>query len=491
MRERLLLSLSLMLLGCDENKVVFTDGKVSHDVRRDAPTVDLATPDTRRPDLGRDLKTDSVVVGPSWAAKIGGAGAEEGNGVALDKSGNIYVTGAFIGTANIGGKTITSQGLQDVYVAKYSPAGQLAWVTTAGGAGLDIGTGVAVDGSDNVYISGGFSGQATFGSTTLTSKGKIDVFMAKLSPGGQFTWATPGGGTDDDYLYGIAVDGSGDAYGVGYFKATATFGSQTLTSQGFEDILVLKTAPDGQLAWAATAGKEGWDVGVAIALDGSGAPHVTGYFFKTVAFGSTSLTSAGTEDLFVAKLAPTSGAFQWAASAGGTKQDEGLGIALDSQDSVYVTGFFQGQSTFDTTTLTSAGAEDLFVARYTSTGKLAGVVQGGGSGSDEGLSVAVDATGNVYVTGYFNGQAAFGGTKLSAAGDDDAVIGKLATTPTLAMTWATSGGGSGKDRGYFIAAGAGGKVYVSGIFNGTATFGSAMFTSQGGDDSFLWMATAP
>jgi hypothetical protein len=158
------------------------------------------------------------------------------------------VTGNFQGTADFGTKTLTSTGLGDVFVAKLDTTGAVMWAQPAGGTSGDNGYGIAVDSSGTSHVVGHFAGTATFGSTTLTSKGMSDVFVTKLDSTGTFMWAQSAGGMSMEFGYGIALDGSGNSYVTGMFQATATFGTTTLTSKskGLGDVFVARVDKSGQ-----------------------------------------------------------------------------------------------------------------------------------------------------------------------------------------------------------------------------------------------------
>jgi hypothetical protein len=297
----------------------------------------------------------------AWRA--GGTISDYGKSVAVDGSGNVYVTGYYAGTASFGATTLTSAGEPDVFVSKYSTGGVLQWVRQAGGTGYDVGHSVSVDGSGNVYITGYFNNTATFGGTTLSSAGSNDVFLAKYDASGNLQWAQWGGGTSTDIGHSVAVDGSGNVYVTGLFYNTAMFGSTMLTSAGGYDVFVAKYNSGGIPQWARRVGGADNDVGYGVAVDGSGNVYVTGQIAGTVPFGGTTLTSAGYYDIFIARY-DGSGNEQWAQRAGGTNFDYGYGVAADVSGNVYVTGYIQGTSSFGATTLTSAGIADIFVARY-------------------------------------------------------------------------------------------------------------------------------
>ena len=124
------------------------------------------------------------------------------------------------------------------------------WATKAGGTSSDYGRSIAVDGSGNSYVTGYFAGTAIFGSTSLTSSGGEDIYIAKLDANANFLWAKKAGGTNGDNGISIAVDGSGNSYVTGYFQGTATFGSSSLTSSGGFEIFIAKLDSNGSFLWA-------------------------------------------------------------------------------------------------------------------------------------------------------------------------------------------------------------------------------------------------
>jgi len=186
--------------------------------------------------------------------------------------------------------------------------------------------------------------------------------IALFAQNGDWLWAKQAGGASNDESYNIAVDANGNSYVTGNFTGSATFGSTTLTSSGYNDIFVAKLDINGNWLWAKQAGGTGWDYGFVIAVDDNGNSYVTGYFSGSVTFGTTTLTSSGYEDIFVAKL-DRNGNWLWAKKAGGTSDDIGYGIAVDANGNSYVTGYFEESATFGTTTLMSSGSRDIFVAK--------------------------------------------------------------------------------------------------------------------------------
>jgi len=238
-----------------------------------------------------------------WGASIGGLkSGEQANGVAIDLAGNIYVTGVYTDTASFSGVTLNGNGLGEIFIVKYNPSGNLVWARTAGGAKADEGSGIAVDRLGGVYVCGKFDSAATFGTTNIVGFGTADGFLAKYDTDGNFQWVRYGGGTGNDYINSIVVDKDNNILGLGNFIGTATFGPNVLTSLGLDDLFFLKCDPNGNLLWVKQSGGSDADKGNAIATDLGGNAFGTGSFKIYAKFGLDSLVSSGVEDVFIAKL---------------------------------------------------------------------------------------------------------------------------------------------------------------------------------------------
>src|SRR6185436_8730374 len=189
---------------------------------------------------------------------------------------------------------------------------------------------------------------------TLSSSGSTDTVISKLDSLGNFIWAKKMGGASTDWGYSIAVDLNGNLYTTGWFSGTADFDPDTttynLTSNGGYDIFVSKLDSSGNFLWAKQFHGIGNDAGISIGIDGSGNVYTTGYFSNAADFdpgnGIYNLISAGNIDIFISKL-NSSGNFVWAEQLGGTSDDAGTSISVDASENVYVTGYFSDTVDFD------------------------------------------------------------------------------------------------------------------------------------------------
>jgi hypothetical protein len=361
---------------------------------------------------------------PVWATSFGGTSNGFGFAIAVDASGSSYTTGYFEGSMTVGNTTLTSAGTRDIFIIKLDSSGSPVWARRFGGTSNDDGRGIAVDASGSSYTTGYFQESMTVGSTTLTSAGGSDIFIIKLDSSGSPVWAKRFGGTSNDFGFAIAVDASGSPYTTGYFQGSMTVGNTTLTSAGLFDIFIIKLDSSGSPVWARRFGAASSDIGYAIAVDASGNSYTTGYFQRSMTVGNTNLTSAGAADIFIIKL-DSSGSPLWATSFGGTSNDIGFAIAVDASGSSYTTGNFQASMTVGNTTLTSAGAAEIFIIKLDSSGSPVWARRFGGTSNDDGRGIAVDASGSPYTTGYFEGSMTVGSTTLTSAGGSDIFIIKL------------------------------------------------------------------
>jgi hypothetical protein len=351
--------------------------------------------------------------------------------VAFDGSGNIFMTGYFMNQVNFGGTTLSSGGGRDLFIAKYSSSGAHLWSKKIGGIGDEIAYGLAVDGSGNIVVTGLFQGTTDFGGGALSSTyGGIDTFVAKFSGvDGHYLWARNFNSNSDDMGRGIAVDSRGDVLVSGVFMAKCDFGGGALTSAGGYDIFLVKLAgATGAYQWAQRFGSTIDDYGYSVAVDQSDNVLLAGFFNGSVSFGGTTLVSGGGADGFIAKFSSTGGHL-WSRNMGGIGSDTANSIACDANGNVLVTGSYTYTGNFGGISLASVGALDGYVAKYSSSGSCVWAKRLGGSSNEVGNDVAVDSLGNVFATGYFQGTTDFSGMSLTSAGTYDSNIFLLRLAP--------------------------------------------------------------
>jgi hypothetical protein len=355
----------------------------------------------------------------------------------------------------------------------------------------------------------------------LKSMGGSDIFVAKLNSAGNLIWARQMGGGSDDAGYSIAIDDSGNVITTGYFQSGGDFDPDSinyygLSANGGKEIFVSKLNANGKFVWAKSYGGYGEDIGYSVAVNDSGYVFLAGSFSDIISSLDTisyQLTTFGGTDILVMKLNPIGDAI-WARQFGGSSDDAGLSIKVDASGNTYITGFFQdiayfandnsyypalhigsGQklSTNSATPLNliSAGSTDIFVLKIDSAGNTMWAKRAGGFSADAGCSVALDQSGNVVTSGYFNGIANFdpgtGTYNLSAAGDTTAFISKYDTAGNF--IWAKKLAGNLNDAAYSVTTDASGCIYTTGYFQGTVNFdpnaGNFNMTAVDSSDIFI------
>jgi beta-propeller repeat-containing protein/List-Bact-rpt repeat protein/prealbumin domain-containing protein len=376
----------------------------------------------------------------------GGSADDYGQGVAVDASGNIYVTGYTLSF----GPGNPSQAA--VLLLKYNSSGILQWqrIWSGTGNGSDVGVGVAVDssslGGPYIYVSG-YTG--SFGA------GLDDVLLLKFDSSGSLLWQKTWGGSGGDQSNGVAVDSSGNVYVTG---DTSSFGTAG-------DVFLLKFDSSGSLTWQKTWGGSNFDYGVGVAVDSSslGGPYI-------YVSGATNSFGAGGVHMFLLKF-DSSGSLKWQKIWGGSNSDYGSGVAVDSSGNIYVTG---------TTYSFGAGGADVLLLKFDPTSALLWQETWGGGSFDGGAGVAVDSSGNVYVTG---STFSFGPGSPSHSA---IFVLKLSSAGSLLNQeiWGGSSGGVGHD----VAVNSAGDAFITGFapeappysstISGNSTLGIPNFALQ-------------
>ncbi len=387
-----------------------------------------------------------------WAKQMGGMTVDEGRSITVDAVGNVYTTGHFTGTADFDPGTssynLTAVADMDIFISKLDPMGDFVWAKQMGASSFDIGQAIEVDAVGNVYTTGFFYNTVDFdpgvGTYNLSATSGHDMFILKLNTTGDFVWARQMGGSTVHFGLDLKVDASGNIYSTGHFRETVDFdpgiGVYNLTSAGEQDIFVHKLDPSGNFVWTKQFEGTGNDGGQSLAVDASGNVYTTGYFQGTADFdpgtGVFDFTSVGDADIFVSKLDP-SGDFVWAKQLSGSSFAVGSAITVGTTGDVYVSGAFMDTVDFDAGTgtfnLTSTGGIDVFIHKMDGAGGFEWAMQMGSTDFDEALSIAVDAAGQVYTTGYFQGTVDFdpgtGTANMTSVGTRDIFIHKMSAMP--------------------------------------------------------------
>jgi len=433
----------------------------------------------------------------------GGEHVDDGRGIAVDGSGNAYVTG-YTGSSNFpttpGVYQDQTSDCSDAFVAKFSPSGTLLYSTFLGGGDGDEAWAIAVDGSGNAYVTGmTWSSDFPALNPFQPYQARYDAFVTKLSSSGNsLIYSTYLGGGEGEEGRSIAVDGSGSAYVTGETRSSdfPTQNPYQGTFQGgYSDAFVTKLSSSGNsLIYSTYLGGGSDDNARGIAVDGSGYAYVTGSTLSLdfpTANPYQATFQGGNYDAFVTKFSSSGNSLIYSTYLGGENGNYGNGIAVDGSGNAYVTG--QTESA-DFPTLNpyqtyqgGVTSTDVFVTKLSSTGNILiySTYLGGGS-DDRGYGITVDGSGNAYVTGETSSSdfPTLNPYQGTLEGGSDVFVTKLSSSGNnlVYSTYLGGSGGSGNDRGYGIAVDGGGNAYVTGFAqSGFPTFNPYQGTYQGFD----------
>ncbi|MDB6123182.1 MAG: Conserved repeat domain protein [Pedosphaera sp.] len=511
-----------------------------------------------------------------WVRNANNNGQTVANSLAIDGGGNALITGSFFSSINFGtGSTnLTSSGIQDVFIAKFDAAGKFLWEQKGGGIKSDIGNAIAADRSGNVYVAGNFQSLAYFNTNSIVDNATNftlpnavatfdgDIFIAKYSSSGSPLWIRSGGSRGQDSVTGLAVDAGGNAYLAGSIAGTAAFGSSIATNSGDSDAYIAVYDAAGNVRRVQTIGSISTDIAQRIAIDKVGNVYAIGYFSGRVTFGNT-LSANGNKWPFLTKMAAFDSAtppvitsqpmnqsallgdkvafdigvnslapltyrwqfngvdipqatnatliltniqlpdagnygvvlsntygtnvsasamlkaefvpdYSWARQAGGTSADSARAIAVDGSGNAYITGVYLGNAVFGPLSLTNNSGVtnfDIFIAKYDVAGNVIWAKQAGGKLTDSSRGIAADQSGNTYVTGSFQNIANFGDISLTNASANNSIFTVKYDNAGNPIWAAQAGAGNMESRA--VAVDNDRNVFVAGYFSSTILFGTS------------------
>lgn len=413
--------------------------------------------------------------------KGGGASSDYGYGMAIDNSGNVYTAGCYKLASTFDNINVTSAGDFDIFIAKYSPAGNLLWFKTAGGDSKDEANKVFIGEDGNIYVGGTFSTTSHFDGITLTSAGVEqgeDIFLAKLNPNGDYQWVKQYGGTSQDFILDMGMINN-DVFITGqYYGTFAAPGGISLPANGNSTgKFVMRVGADGTPVWAKNTG------GAPYISLGTDKFFMAGIFGGTYNFDGTVLTSNGPADLFLGAY-DLNGSQLWVKQFGGSGSENMRSLSYDKiTNSIYWAGCYQNSMTMGSSNLTSTGQYDIFVSKFDINGNNLWAKSAGGTNYDFANASVVDAQGNFYISGYCMETAAFGNINVVSAGQGDIYLAKYNTNGEI--QWVKIGGSSAQDVGMCLKIDNTNNIYLTGFFSGAASFGNVAISSNGVADFIL------
>lgn len=371
-----------------------------------------------------------------WAKRGGGPGDDGGEGVVLNANGEIVVSGYFKSTSNFDGTTLVANGMDyDLVVLKYNVAGVQQWAKRTGGTGMELPTSMSTDQHGNYFIGGYFRGTAHFGNDSLVNVTPFmeDGFLTKMDDAGNFIWAKGIiGTTHQEWIYGISNDSLGNVFVCGGFQSdTARLGSTYIlnsdATMNNPDVFYAKYNATGNLIWVKTGFGFGYKMATSIESDSIGNSYMTGFISSDITFNGQPTIYSSDNDMYVAKF-DSLGNCLWLKQSTGTGEEYANEIYLDKNNHLYVAGYFWNQGVWDNDYILNADVNnnsDAVIINYDINGNVHWLAHPTGSDDASANSIATDASGNVFVTGEYAGNATFGSTILSGPGTSEIFVSKI------------------------------------------------------------------
>lgn len=445
-----------------------------------------------------------------WAYAFGGTRSDKGQVVTTDADGNVYTSGIFRDTVDfdpgpgvtnlIATRSSNNRRLDEIFIQKINPAGDLVWAISFGGNQTEgvVSRAMAVDTQGNIIIAGYFVGDSIDivpgpPVANLSGDGNEGMFVVKFNASGNLLWGTSFAGGIDPY--NIELDAAGNIYLCGLFSGTVDFNptasTNIRTATGTSDIFLCKLDPSGSVDWVTTRGGSGEDRAFWVELDAAGFIYVGGSFSDTVDFSANMSIpefriSNGRLDAFILKLNPIGG-FDEVYTFGGSQNDDILhSLSIDGQGNIIAAGEFRDAVDFDpglgvTSIASNAGSWDAFVLKLNSSGSYQWVKTIGGSGNEVAYAIETDDQGNIYTGGFFEDTVDFdpgSGTALRTSnGRFDVYIQKLDASGNL--VWVNTFGGPQTEAiSNYIGLDPNNNIYVFGNFEDAVLFDDNTPNSQ-------------
>ena len=435
----------------------------------------------------------------SWQRSLGTNYGEYANKIYSDKLANCYLAGAF-GAEDIivGPDTLPNFGLINSLFVKYSGTGTIVWAKGIHGTGGDYGNDIAAEADGTSFVTGVFyNGGITIDSILLNNSGGKDIYLAKLDGYGNVIWARAIGGAGDDLGSYLGIDTIGNVYLAGYFQSdTLLIDSTILVNHGGTTTFLAKFDSLGNLVWARQSGGSSPNFIGAITTDPQGNSFISGYFTgSTTTFGTVVLnnSNSASPDIYLVKY-NSLGTVDWAKKFGGFSSDFISGIAVDTLDQPYITGWSEsGNLYFDTIAIHNLNCPAyIFVAKCDAAGNALWVRHSTGASYDRTGGIALDNAGNAFVTGSFQSQSMVLDSitifnSNPSGGSYDAFTLKYNKYGNI--IWAKKAGfGTQIEQGTCVSSDPGGICYVGGYFDGIVLnyCSSSLWNVHGGwEDLYL------
>lgn len=433
-----------------------------------------------------DILTDG------WAKRSGSFFEEIGYSLCTTSDGSILSTGSFQGLSSFGSTTIqlTSQGAEDVFVLKIRPDGSPEWAKGIGGIGKDIGRKILTLSDNSFVVIGTFQNSITFeqgnqNQQTLTSNGGFDIFVARYLADGTFVSAFNEGGMGNDIVTDATRNQLDEILLTGTFTQTINFGNFQVSSSGLSDVFLASITPQGLIQWATSFGGSNNDEGTGIGVSSDGSIYVAATVRGSFPIGSFPIVSTGFDGNIALVKYNSTKSIEWVEQIGGIFEETANALEVDANNDILLSGTFIGTFNLQNTFFISNGLEDALLLKFDRNKTLLWGTSFGGVNFDKIRSVYTDKTASVYLAGFVEKLSSIGNSELVNYGSKDVLIAKYSSAGV--NEWAITAGGNVVDEGYDVFVDNNGSVFSTGFFNSNARFGIfSLNTSSGFNEIFHW-----
>jgi len=375
-----------------------------------------------------------------WNSQFSSTENVGSKGLCIDSENSVYSLVEFYDIVNFAGQNMTSFGDKDILLAKLDKFGNLEWIRQAGDVDIDAPTALVIDDSGNTFITGSFESDSYFDSNvlidsrTLNSTNEKDIFLAKYDIDGNLVWTTNvGSGNSIQKGNGIALHSNGEISLLGFFDEEIDFGPTTITANGYRDQFYAKFDNKGDYISSTHFRSTSNVVSLnSINIDASNNIYISGLFSDTLFVGNDTLVSNGNRDIAVIKL-NSSGSVLWTRSFGSNTDDRSYASVLDASGNVYVTGYFKGAMSVDTEDLTCNGGYDIFITKLSSSNNVLWAKSYGDSNDDNAIDIQLYNNSQLLISGSYSGSLDLNGVmSTSSSTNKDGFLGFINSSTGVA-----------------------------------------------------------
>ncbi len=410
-----------------------------------------------------------------------GSGFDRVSDMSVSENGEVYIVGTFRKDITLGGDILNSYGKDDIFTTKYNADGSLAWTKQIGGSGNEYSHSITTDNENNIYVSGTFSEICSFSGADYTAVDFQDNFIIKLDQNGNYIWSEHiKADTKSEHTY-LTCDNDNNVYLAGSFYKKAVIGTKTLNSVSNSDIFIAKYDKDGNYVNAVSFEGNDKDIINDITCSPEGDVFITGSFKEDLILGSTTLTSNGKEDIFLARINNMTPV--WSKQRGSLLSDYGKCIQIYNNH-IYLAGNFRSDISMGSFNLSSTGLFDAFLSKYNLSGTEQWAKGIGGKGNDYAHSFTVSNKGNIYLNGNFRDEISCNETLIKSQDfNNDIFTIKLNKNGEFSSLIKT--GGKNNNFPVNIGIDEENNIYFSGNFDNEIKFDETLSESPTGKNIFL------